>query len=522
MDRRQPTHRALTLIFCVLLFLSITLVVPLTACTSPATSPTTSTTPPTSTTSITTTTSENIAQKVTELVNSIDPSKPDTLYAVEELKHLGRAAAPTLLDLIDSPKTISRWAAVCYFSKMAEVGDIPVLSKGLNDTNLSIRSIAAATLLRLGDNSGLAILTQAAQSDEVFFLSEPPVLLSEYANWVLDELNPKMSSLIPEATLVSFFHQTPSFLILPNDISVTLDKCIVEIELNLQFHGDKVTQALVDSWVNGIIQMWDNRTTTNCCKIHLTVNTLIGEGILYDYTQINVIGLLEGEEHRSSATLGSSKYADSLTGEWDTNDTPAVAAHEAGHLLGADDDYTADKDGGNYKKSDQAAKEEQDGSPDIMAQTGSGPDKDGNLHPPTAKTRHGDAILKAFDLTCTDSCCPPPKPPPPPPTTTTTPVQPIPTPTPTPIPISANMSFENTVPYVYMQVFLDLTGPAGESVTVTLTGPAVDSPATKTGIISENGTLRISWIIRMHGYYTASGTVGEQTFTAELMVGMEG
>ena len=84
------------------------------------------------------------------------------------------------------------------------------------------------------------------------------------------------------------------------------------------------------------------------------------------------------------------------------------------------------------------------------------------------------------------------------------------------------MSFEHTVPGVYSEVFLDLKGPAGETVTVTLTGSSVDEPVTQTGIMSEDGTLRISWIIRMHGTYTVKGTVGEETFTAEVMVGMVG
>ncbi|MBI4298024.1 MAG: hypothetical protein HY676_05805 [Chloroflexi bacterium] len=105
------------------------------------------------------------------------------------------------------------------------------------------------------------------------------------------------------------------------------------------------------------------------------------------------------------------------------------------------------------------------------------------------------------------------------PTPTATPIPtPISTLTPTPTPINTSLIFFHTVPGSYSNVFLDVKGPANTVVTVTLAGPSVVAPVTQTGTIGADGTLRVTWTIYSYGVYSATGTVGGQSFTAQVNV----
>src|SRR5271157_1964112 len=61
-----------------------------------------------------------VSQQIATLVASIDPSQPDTLDNPERLIGLGRAASPALAGLINSPSLTTRWAAIYYFSRLAQ------------------------------------------------------------------------------------------------------------------------------------------------------------------------------------------------------------------------------------------------------------------------------------------------------------------------------------------------------------------------------------------------------------------
>ncbi len=343
-----------------------------------------------------------ISRQVGSLVDSIDPDKPDTLYVPEDLIGLGRAAAPTLLEMIDSPKLTTRWAVVYYFSRMAQPEDIPVLANGLDDPNLSNRTTVAATLYNLGDYRGLSILQEAAQSNEHDAFTEPPQMLSTYARRVLGQNAPKKSTELPSVQSHgsgSGFLSAP--LPVPNlDCDIKMSGCTANVTLNLQYVGDGARQDLADLWAAVIENVWESRYSANCCKLNITVNSVVGGEERAGYAKIIVFHIPNGQRHRPRATLGNSNNSNDLRGWWNDQDTDGfTAAHEAGHFLGIGDEYKDDENGVSQPVP-VAAAEIGAGAGNIMAQNW--PDAKGNL--PSAKTRHINAVLKAYGLECPASC----------------------------------------------------------------------------------------------------------------------
>jgi hypothetical protein len=98
---------------------------------------------------------------------------------------------------------------------------------------------------------------------------------------------------------------------------------------------------------------------------------------------------------------------------------------------------------------------------------------------------------------------------------------PAPTSTPAPAPAAAptaTLSFAHTQPGVQSEVYLVVQGAAGLPVTATLTGPAVASTATQSGVLDASGRLRLVWVIRAFGVYRATGTAGGAPISAEVTV----
>lgn len=343
---------------------------------------------------------ESIEVSVTTIVEQIDPSKPDSLYAPEELVTLGRPAVPALLDLLNSPDITSRWAAVYALSRLAQAEDIPALARGLEDPNLSNRAGVAATLLWLGDERGIPILLEALNSDELIAFSHPPELVADYARYVLEELNP---GTLPQGNLdirragsLAAPYKYPLM-----DVSVEASGCKIDIELNLQFTGTGATEGLASKWARGIRDMWDEAKSSFCCEVALTVNTKVGGAADPNFTQITVVQVPPGGYHRSYMYMGtvSNGTSNDVEGSWASNDSGPVAAHEAGHAMGVDDEYRDRPDGSSEPTGEAANDSRGDGKPSTMAQTW--PDAEGDA--PEAKARHIDSILKYFGERCL--CC---------------------------------------------------------------------------------------------------------------------
>lgn len=81
-------------------------------------------------------------------------------------------------------------SGVCYFSRLAQLEDIPQLTPLLDNPEISNSVGVAATLLRLDNERGLPLLIAAWESDETQSLSEPLLPVADYAQDVLAVLRP--------------------------------------------------------------------------------------------------------------------------------------------------------------------------------------------------------------------------------------------------------------------------------------------------------------------------------------------
>ena len=375
---------------------------------------------------------QEAARRVDEIIGGMRPTDRNSLDSVEDLVDLGRPAVPAFLDQLDSPNVVVRWAAIYALSRLAEPSDVEQLAEGLNDHNLSNRTVVAATLLAQGDDRGIDILEDALESEATMAFSHPPKRLSDYARRVLDDLRPGSGSGSRGGILASP-RRAPNL----RDVEAALRNCTANITLNLQFTGTGATEALAKTWADAIEKMWDGQISRRCCEIDVTVNTKVGGSADANYAQIIVIKVRPHMQVRENMTLGGSSVSWNISGRfYDTTDG-LTAAHEAGHAMGVDDEYTDDPDGGGSIPTGFAVGEGSavGAGPSIMAQVWN--DAQGDA--PDAKIRHADSILTAYGLVCPEECLrnwtartPTPTPtntPPPPPTPTNTP-----TPTPTSVP----------------------------------------------------------------------------------------
>jgi uncharacterized membrane protein YgcG len=331
------------------------------------------------------------------MLDTIDPSRPDSLFVPEMLIAQGRTLAPALYDEIKSAKLMHRWAAAYYFSRLGQAEDTARLADGMADENESVRTVFAATLLRLGDARGMSLVQAALQSKNGLIYMRPPRRLADYASATLVALHPTMqmgpAPRRPGGLVPRLLEGLGGVL----DVSVDVDAgCQANATLNLQFSGTGANQALIDVWVAAIQKMWSGQTTQNCCQLRVKVNTKLGGAVDPTYAQIDVVHMVPGAQHRSNMTLGSAALKDSIVGSWDDSDTTgSVAAHECGHAMGVDDEYM-DTPMGSVPAGPAVGEPD----PSIMAQTWANPEGIA----PVGKDRHAIRIAQQYGAMCPESC----------------------------------------------------------------------------------------------------------------------
>ncbi len=116
----------------------------------------------------------------------------------------------------------------------------------------------------------------------------------------------------------------------------------IEIRMYLEFWGDGATSENIQKVKNAIESKWSGKTTTDGKKVNVTVKTRNSNSTT---TPTGTRGY-----HQIQLTDTDISYVNAITtpnecyggGKWDTNgeSLDAVYAHEAGHLLGLDDNYS--------------------------------------------------------------------------------------------------------------------------------------------------------------------------------------
>jgi len=326
--------------------------------------------------------------RIQAALSSFDLADSDTLNRVRDLVEAGRLGIPTVAQELRSPQTVRRWAAIYALGSLAQPQDAAAVRPALADTNATVRALAAGTLLRLGSEEGLAALRQAAASEEVEAFSEPPRLLRDYAQRVLAAFG---KTALPPAPLsrAGLMRPLPAPL---EKTDVAVKDGGVVITVNIEVDGDGVTDALIESWRKGIEAMWSGNIAVKpavSAKVVANIRKLSKDDLPSEgYHYVTVAKVPPGGTHRSSVSKLPAA-GESVTGAWADIDSPEVAAHEVGHLLGIDDEYEDTAARGSRAKPEFARDNESD--PSIMVQTWSSGRKR-----PHAKERHSVAVLKAL------------------------------------------------------------------------------------------------------------------------------
>lgn len=130
--------------------------------------------------------------KIASIIASFDSENPQSFSAIEEIVEIGEPAIPILLDMLDDGNLYERWASVYALGRIGFYADkkkqeeiLPHLKKAFGDPNPTIKTLAAGTATAFGDPSGIPILIESLESDEVELFSEPPELLRAYSMTVL-------------------------------------------------------------------------------------------------------------------------------------------------------------------------------------------------------------------------------------------------------------------------------------------------------------------------------------------------
>ena len=315
------------------------------------------------------------------IIDKLDPLTPLSFRHGEELIPLVPSNIQRFLNLLEDDDPLNRWAAAYALQRnQLDQSTLDDLEDYLDDENLTIRALIAVAFLLNGDESGKSVLVNLLTEDTVMMYSIPPVLLSDFAEVILNAYYPA------EYPLTSFSPQTTT---------VSGGPCEYTVTVKVVFHGAGASETQVEAWETDAEAIWNGADGSRewgdgCCTVKFEFDfSVLAEGAQPpdDAHVVEVKKVNSSHTSWVATPLPTPGSTETTTGEWDSLDTGPVIAHEMGHMMGLDDEYHNDEDGNYVNDNPQP-----EGSPpSIMAQTW------GGAQP---LTEHFDAIMEAADIEC--------------------------------------------------------------------------------------------------------------------------
>lgn len=322
-----------------------------------------------------------VQDQIGSIIDKLDPLIPLSFRHGEELIPLVPNNIQRFLDLLEDDDPLNRWAAAYAFQRnQLDQSTLDDLEDYLDDENLTIRALIAVAFLLNGDESGKSVLENLLIEDTVMMYSIPPVLLSNFAEVILNAYYPA------EYPLTSFSPQTTT---------VSGGPCEYTVTVKVVFHGAGASETQVEAWETDAEAIWNGVDGSRewgdgCCTVNFEFDfSVLAEGAQppHDAHVVEVKKVNGSHTSWVATPLPTPGSTETTTGEWDSLDTGPVIAHEIGHMMGLDDEYHNDDDGNYVNDNPQP-----EGSPpSIMAQTW------GGAQP---LTEHLDAIMEAADIEC--------------------------------------------------------------------------------------------------------------------------
>jgi hypothetical protein len=135
---------------------------------------------------------EIMEEQLRKKISEHDLSKPD-FELIEKIKTAEQQGIFIVRELINSKNKKDRYLGYVSISglilqnpqRKAEL--LPVLEKGLNDSDASIRVQTAQVLLNLGEKQGFPVLINELNSEKTMIPSEPIMTISDYSHLILVE-----------------------------------------------------------------------------------------------------------------------------------------------------------------------------------------------------------------------------------------------------------------------------------------------------------------------------------------------
>ncbi len=130
------------------------------------------------------------AELIKEVLNSYDENEPESYNNVNRLLNV---ESREMFPLLQHNETVHQWTALYILSNTAYLENASTQSEVrkeidpfLYSGNPDFKLISAITILGLGDKEGISILIDLLEDDSLFMLSEPPMLICQYSNFVLE------------------------------------------------------------------------------------------------------------------------------------------------------------------------------------------------------------------------------------------------------------------------------------------------------------------------------------------------